>query len=249
MTLFRSILYEVFQAISLLITGVVALPTLLLGQNAARATTKFWVRLALSGLRVITGIRTQIENPENIPDYGCVVASNHQSTWETLALYALLPNPVMIFKRELLMVPIFGWWLAAGGNLSIDRKSGVRAIRAMQARAREAVANGEQVVVFPEGTRVAPGKTAPLQSGIAGIYAATNSVCIPVVHNSGSYWHHPGIIKKAGAITLRFDKPIEPNLKKREFLSLLKQRIDSARPDLDRESTISIPDDAIASRA
>ena len=249
MTLLRSFLYEVFQALSLLITAVLALPTLVLGRDAARAATKFWIKMVLGALHLITGIRTQIENPENIPDYGCIVASNHQSTWETLALYALLPKPVMIFKRELLRIPVFGWWLAAGGNLSIDRGNGVRAIRAMQARAREAIANDEQVVVFPEGTRVAPGETVPFQSGIAGIYSATSAPCIPVAHNSGSHWYHPGILKKEGVITLRFDTPIAPNLNKRAFLETLKQRIDAARPDLNHETPDPITPDAVTSNA
>ena len=152
--------------------------------------------------------------------------------WETLAAFELLPKPVVILKKELLRVPIYGWWARPAGHLAIDRKGGAKALRALQRAAARKIAEGAQIVVFPEGTRMPPGQTRAYHSGVAGIYAAANAPCVPIAHDSGRFWRYPGIWKSPGEITVRVLPPIAPGLDRKTFLAELQARINAARPDL-----------------
>ena len=212
--------------------GIAASPALLFGEKPSRQVAKAWAGTALFLLKTILGIDHQLEGAENIPAQGAIVAANHQSTWETIALYKILANPVIVFKRELGSIPIFGWFLLRTGNIAIDRSAGVSALRKMQRDAADGLARGRHIIIFPEGTRVKPGVTAEYRPGVAGIYKAAGKICVPVAHDSGAYWRYPELPKQPGRITLRFLSAIEPNLPKQEFLIQLKAAIDGARPDL-----------------
>lgn len=228
-----AIAFMAFLVLSALVLGVLGAPALLFGQNAGRAVVKLWARIVLGALKVFTGVRWRIEGAENLPEGGALIASNHQSMWETLVFFLLLKKPVMILKAELLRVPIYGWWAHQAGNIAIDREGGARALRAMQSAAARKIAEGAQVVVFPEGTRAPPGETMPYQPGVAGIYLRAHAPCTPVAHDSGRFWRHPGIGKTPGEITLRILPPIAPGLDRRTFLAELARRINAARPDLE----------------
>ncbi len=217
---------------SSLVYGVAVAPILLFGENPARAVAKLWIRMALGALKYITGVTYRVEGEANIPDGGAIVAANHQSMWETLALYLLMPRPVFVFKKELGRVPFYGWVVACAGNIAVDRKGGAKTLRALRATAARRIEEGCQVIVFPEGTRIPPGQTAKFHSGIAGIYAAAGAPCVPAAHNSGLFWRHPGPEKTPGEITIRFLPAIKPGLDRKVFLDQLKQTIDGARPDL-----------------
>lgn len=214
------------------ILGLLGMPALLFGEAASRRITKLWTRLALQLLKLIVGIDHRIEYPENIPQGGAIVASNHQSMWETIALYAILPRPVIVFKYELSWIPVYGWFVLRTKNIPINRKDGISAIRKLQRDAAERVENGNQVIVFPEGTRLKPGVVADYRAGVAGLYLAANADCAPVAHNSGEYWCHPELPKNPGTITVRFLPPIAPGMRKQAFMTRLKNDIDGARPDL-----------------
>ncbi len=228
----RSLAFMAFMVLTTLVLATLSLPVLLLGQDMVRSVAKIWTRVILSGLKIITGISHRIEGAENIPEGGALVAANHQSMWETIALYDILPRPVVILRKELARIPIYGWWAKPSGNIVVDRDGGAKALRAMRTAAREKIAAGEQVVVFPEGTRIAAGATAKFHSGVAGIYNAAETPCTPVAHDSGAFWRFPGIMKIPGEITLRFLPPIESGLGRHTFLDALKSRIEQARPDL-----------------
>lgn len=227
-----AIAFTAFMVLSALVIGVVAAPVILFGENATRRAVKFWSRLVLRALTLFTGVTWRVEGAENLPKDGAIVAVNHQSMWETLAAFELLPKPVVILKKELLRVPIYGWWARPAGHLAIDRKGGAKALRAMQRDAARKIAEGAQVVVFPEGTRVQPGQTHAYHSGVAGIYAASNAPCVPIAHDSGRFWRHPGIWKSPGEITVRVLPPIAPGLDRKTFLADLQASINAARPDL-----------------
>lgn len=212
--------------------GIACLPMALFGHDAARATVKAWAKLSLRALKAITGISHRIEGAENIPSSGALIAANHQSMWETIALYALTPNPVVVFKQELTAIPVYGWWAGLAGNIQIDRGGGAKALRAMTRKAKLHTEAGHQIIIFPEGTRGKPGERRALLPGIAGMYAVTGAPCVPVAHDSGRFWRHPGNEKVSGTITLRFLPPIPPGLNRKVFLSELSTRIDNARPDL-----------------
>ena len=228
----RSYAFTAFLVLTIVVLGVLCLPALLFGKETARRVVQFWARLTLRALKTIAGVNYRVEGRENLPSGGALVAVNHQSMWETIALYALLPRPVVILKKELLRLPIYGLWARATGNIAVDREGGARALKAMRAAARAAIADGEQVVVFPEGTRVEPGQTVRFQPGVAGVYAAAEAPCVPGAHDSGRFWRHPGVQKVTGCITLRMLPPLAPGLDRKEFMAALKTSIENARPDL-----------------
>ena len=183
-------------------------------------------------LRILTGISHRIEGENALPTGGALIAANHQSVWETMALYALLPSPVAILKEELLDIPMFGWWAKATGNIAVDRQGAVKALRDMQRKSAQKIAAGHQVIIFPEGTRVKPGEQARLKPGAAGIYAAINAPCIPIAHDAGRFWHNPGSAKTPGVITLRIGDPIAQGLDRKAFMAELDTALRQNRQDL-----------------
>jgi 1-acyl-sn-glycerol-3-phosphate acyltransferase len=229
--------FWIFLGLSALIIGVIASPAMLLGRNAARAVVKFWIRMVLGALRLLAGVTHRIEGAEHLPTTGAVVAANHQSQWETLLLYLILPNPVFILKKELTRIPVYGWWASFLGNIAVDRGGGPKALRAMREAAVKKIEDGCQVIIFPESTRVKPGERRPFQPGVAGVYAAAGAPCAPAAHDSGRYWRNPGPKKTPGEILLKILPPIPPGLDRRAFLARLEREINAARPDLAAEQS------------
>lgn len=228
----RSIAFAIFFGLSILVASIVAAPVALFSAKAARAVAKSWSRAILHAVKIIAGVSYKIEGEENIPQGGAIVAANHQSQWETIALYAHLPNPVVIAKKELFDIPIYGWWLRRVGNIAVDRAGGAKALRALRAEAAAHIANGDQIVVFPESTRAPVGEKLPFHPGVAGIYSSVDGPCVPAAHDSGLYWRYPGIDKVPGEITLKFLPPIAADLDRKTFLRELQSQIEKARPDL-----------------
>ncbi|HPE32819.1 MAG TPA: lysophospholipid acyltransferase family protein [Parvularculaceae bacterium] len=208
-------------ALTTLVVGVLASPVLLFGERAARKAVKIWAHGVLFFLRIFAGLRHRVEGAENIPHGAAIVASNHQSMWETIALVALLDEPIMVFKQELKRVPLYGAWAVKTGAIPVDREAGAKAIRALTKAAREKLDEGCQVILFPEGTRAAFGERIPLQPGVASIYLSGGAPCTPVVHDSGRFWSLPGGVtaqKTPGVITIRFLPPIAPGLDRKAFM-------------------------------
>lgn len=231
----RSAAFSLWLFLFTITVGVLGTPAILFGRDAARAVGQVWARTVLWGLRIIADVRWRVTGAENLPQGGAVIAANHQSMWETIALYALAAKPTPILKKELLATPVWGWWARAVGSIAVDRNGGATALRRMRREALAAIERGEQVIVFPEGTRVAPGTIAPLQPGVAGIYSGAGAPCVPVAHNSGLYWLHPSGEKRPGVITVRILPAIGPGLQRNVFLAELAKRIEAARPDLHPE--------------
>ncbi len=231
----RSIVFSIFFVASIIVTGFFAAPAALFSAKAARGVAKAWSRTILYSVRLIAGVSYKIEGAENIPRHGCIVAANHQSQWETIALYAHLPNPVVIAKKELFDIPVYGWWLRRVGNIPVDRMGGAKALRALRDDAARHIENGDQIVVFPESTRTRVGESRTYHPGVAGIYTSAQAPCTPVAHDSGRYWQFPSHLKIPGEIILRFLPPIAPGLDRRIFLHELQNKIESARPDLTPE--------------
>ena len=228
----RSLLFQIYMTIGTLIIGVAGLPVLFLDAEKKLRFCQGWCRTMLKGLKWINGIKVDIHGEKNIPADGAIIAANHQSMWETMQLFAILPKPVMVLKQELLNIPLFGLWLRASGCIAIDRSAGAKAMRHLIEQAKIATAQGGQIIIFPEGTRSKPGTLAPLKPGIAGIYTATGVACLPVGHDSGRYWHFPGNRKSTGTIILNFAQTIPPGLARKNFMAQLEQRMHQARPDL-----------------
>ena len=228
----RTTAYTAYLLVSTLFVALLALPTLLAGERAARSVVNLWARLALHGLRVVCGVSHRIEGRQHIPASGAIVAANHQSMWETIALFTVLEKPAIVIKKELLRIPIYGWWARRAGCIPVDRKAGARAIRELRRAANEKIAAGAQIVLFPEGTRARHDERLRLQPGIAGIYTAVNAPCTPAIHNSGTFWRHPGgvnSLKTPGVITLRFQPAIAAGMARKPFMRELDKRFETGR--------------------
>ncbi len=168
-----------------------------------------WTRMILAWLRLTCGIRCQVEGRENIPEQPCIVLARHESTWETLFLQSLFSPQATLIKRELLWIPFFGWAFALLRPIAIDRSEPRKALRRLINQGRERLESGIWVVMFPEGTRMAPGKPGKFQAGGAALAAATEAPVVVVAHNAGSFWPAHEFRKRPGTITLRIAPAIE----------------------------------------
>lgn len=172
-----------------------------------------WARLHRWAARVILGITVRVEGaPLGEP---ALYAAKHQSMFETTELALLLHGPAIVLKRELARIPVWGWAARRYGAIVVDRDASARALRGMMREAEAARASGRSVLIFPEGTRVAPGEMPALKSGFAGLYRALALPTVPVAVDSGRVWPRRGP-KRAGVITVRFDDAIPPGLPRRE---------------------------------
>jgi 1-acyl-sn-glycerol-3-phosphate acyltransferase len=170
-----------------------------------------WTDIVMWGVKWITGIRYEVRGSENMPADASVILCKHQSAWETMALQHIFPPVAFVLKKELLRVPFFGWGLARMPIVSIDRKAGIGALEQVVRQGRTLLAQGFWVVVFPEGTRVAPGHTKRYKGGGAQLAAKTGAQVVPVAHNAGEFWPRNAFVKRPGLITVSIGPPIDAN--------------------------------------
>lgn len=209
MTLLRSALFAAALVLVTPVYALVALATFPLPRMARYRVISGWSRLVIQLARVLLGIEWRVEGRENLPGRPAVILSKHQSAWETMAFQVIFPPQVHVLKRELLWIPFFGWGLALMSPIAIDRSRGVAALRAMARRGRERLEQGFWVIVFPEGTRVAPGERREYQLGGAWLAAAAAAPVVPVAHNAGLFWPRNAFLKRPGTVTVRIGPAIE----------------------------------------
>lgn len=224
----RSLAFSVVAGAWTLAMTLVFLPLLLWPPTTMQKAARAWCRGVLTLARVLCGLRHRVVGRENLPAGAVIIAAKHQSTWDTLIFHLLLPDPVYILKKELLAVPLLGWYLRHIGNIAIDRAAGFRALKGMLRPVDEALARGAQVIIFPEGTRVAPGERRPYQPGVAALYAHARAPVVPVALNSGLFWRRRGFLKQPGRVTLEFLPPIAPGRTRVDFLATLESVLETA---------------------
>ena len=210
MTVLRSLLFAVAIALVTPPYALIALASFPLPRMLRYRIISGWSRLILWLARVILGIEWRVEGRENLPARPAVILAKHQSAWETLAFQHIFPPQVHVLKRELLWIPFFGWGLALMSPIAINRGRGAAALRSIARRGSERLAQGFWVVVFPEGTRVAPGETRDYQVGGAWLAAASGAPVVPVAHNAGQFWPRNALFKRAGTVTVRIGPSIDP---------------------------------------
>jgi 1-acyl-sn-glycerol-3-phosphate acyltransferase len=238
MSLARAFLFNLVFWVGTVIFGIAGLPFLLTPRRTAMRFGRFWAQAVLAALKLIVGLDGEVRGRENIPPGACLIAMKHQSMWDTLILPPLLGDPAVVIKRELLYVPFYGWYASRAGSIFIDRKGGAGALRRLVAAARRAIAMGRPVVIFPQGTRTAPGDPtsgAPYQPGVAALYRELGVPMVPAAVNSGLYWGRRAFVKRPGRIVLEFLEPIPPGLPRREVMATLETRIEAASVALLRE--------------
>jgi len=169
----------------------------------------YWARAALFWLKLTCKLSYEIRGRENIPDHPSIILCKHQSAWETIALQAIFPPQIWVLKRELLLIPILGWAWIALSAIPINRAGGRDALKQLVKHGKDRLARGLWVVIFPEGTRIAPGERGKYHIGGAWLAAHTQATVSPVAHNAGLFWRKNAFIKQAGTITVSIGKPIE----------------------------------------
>lgn len=209
-TVARSLLYALFQLIVTPFYSLVSLLTFPLPLHARYRVISLWAKSMVKVAEIVCGVRYRVVGRENIPASPCIVLANHQSAWETFAFQVIFPPQVWVIKRELLWIPFFGWGLAMLKPIAIDRSAGTRALRQTYEQGKDRLARGFWIVIFPEGTRAAPGAIRPFQSGGAWLAAKTGAPVLPVAHDAGHCWPRNAWLKHPGTITVTIGKPIEP---------------------------------------
>ncbi len=226
----RSIAFNLALYVAGIAGGLAATPALFMPRRAAVAVLARLSRLALWLLKEIAGTRYEISG--QLPKGAVLVAAKHQSMWDTIAFPALLDDPAMVLKSELLWIPYYGWFSKKAGMIAIDRGSGASAIRRLVAQGKAALAAGRPIVIFPEGSRMAPGAAPAYKPGVAALYRQLGVPCVPVAVNSGLYWPRRKFLRKPGTIVLEFLPPIPPGLDRQTFMAELEARTEAATAKL-----------------
>jgi 1-acyl-sn-glycerol-3-phosphate acyltransferase len=214
----RSLAFNIFLYVFTALCSVVAMCVAILWPSQLTKVTRLWSQGWLYGYQRICGVTLRVRGVQHIPDGPCIIAMKHQSIWESMAAFSIFPRPVFILKRELVWIPIFGWVLALLGCISVKRGSGKVALKTMIRGARKAIARGNQIVIFPEGTRSAPGAPPAYKSGVSHLYKALQISCVPVALNSGVLWPRRRFLRPPGVITVQILPALPPGLSRRQML-------------------------------
>ena len=223
----RSLLYVVLFYVWTVAFVLLFTPILFGPQSWSLWMFKIWSR-GVTGMLRICGIRVEVRGREHMPTGAALVAPKHQCMLDVFVQFAWLPSSVFVMKRELGWIPWFGWYAAKAGAIPIDRGGHANALRKMVRDAKARFAKARQVVIFPEGTRGAPGVAGDYKPGIAALYRELNVPVYPVATNSGVHWPAHGFMRFPGTIVFEYLEPIPPGLKRAEFMRILEERIETA---------------------
>ncbi len=224
----RSLLFNVLFYVTTTLFVVLGSPLLFAPRRWAMAALAVHSRFELWLLETIVGTRLEVRGKDKLPTGACLVASKHQSAWETFALIPLFRDPALLMKRELFWIPFHGWFSTKFEMIPVDRDKGPSALRRMLREAKGRAAAGREIIIFPEGTRRAPGAPPDYKTGVVLLYAALGIPCVPVALNSGLFWPRRSVIRRPGTIIVEFLDPIPPGLPRAEFLARLTSAIETA---------------------
>ncbi len=235
MTLIRSLIFNIYLFGGTAIIAIILLLLMPFSSQEMRKGSQFWTRYVMWGMRVINGITYEVRGLENLPENGAIIACKHQSAWDTAIFVNLRISTAYIMKKELVSIPFYGWYVKRSGHIAVDRAAGASALKGMVKDVKESLANGRNVVIFPEGTRAMSGTPGTYQPGVAAIYTQTKQPVIPAAVNSGLFWGRRSFLKKPGKIILEIMPPIEPGLKRKEFMEVLEKTIEDKTTELEAE--------------
>jgi 1-acyl-sn-glycerol-3-phosphate acyltransferase len=227
MLLLRSALFNLLFYVNIALWALLCVPALLMPRRTAMGIVQAWCRSSLWLTRRVAGIRVEFRGLERIPPGGLLVASKHQSFLETFALIAVLDDPAFILKRELMWIPLVGWFLAKIGMVPVNRGARSLALVEMNRRARAEAAKGRQILIFPEGTRRPPGAEPAYKYGVAHLYLSLGVPCVPVAINAGLFWPRRSFLRRPGTALIEFGEPIPPGLDRDAAFSEMRRRIEA----------------------
>ena len=231
----RSLLFNVGWYAGTAVIAVLGVPILLLPRRAVVAWSRFWIRFVLAWLKLTVGLTHRVIWLENLPEGPAIIASKHQSSWETMSYTVLFDDAAIVLKRELLFIPVVGWAMARAGNIAVERGDGAKALRGLIRQAKARVEAGRSLLIFPEGTRVALDAERPYQVGVAALYRQLGVPVVPVALNSGLFWGRRRFVKRRGTITVEILPAIPPGLDREVFMATLRERTETATARLVRE--------------
>jgi len=219
MIFLRSLVFVIAQIIFTPPYAIIAIATFPLPRLARYRVISGWSHAMIWLAKTVLGIHYRVIGRENLPRTPAVILSKHQSAWETIAFQVIFPPQVWVLKRELLWIPFFGWGLALTSPIAIDRSSGARALRRMAELGRERLAQGFWIAIFPEGTRVQPGKKGRYHPGGAWLAVNCGAPVVPVAHNAGLLWGRGAFLKRPGTVTVEIGAVIDSSAHTPESLN------------------------------
>lgn len=233
----RSLAFNIAFYLLTTILAIGGLPTIFFGRKAILGLARLWGRLSLWLLDVICGMKVDFRGVENLRrEHGCIIASKHQSAWETFALVTQVEDFTYILKRELTFIPVFGQYLLFSNQIAINRANRSAALRELVEKAHAAIKEGRAIFIFPEGTRRPAGAPPQYKSGVSHLYAAAKAPCVPVALNAGLFWPRRTFLRRPGTVLVEFLPAIPPGLPNARFAETLKDRIETATARLIAES-------------
>ena len=226
--IYRSIAYHCTSIPITLLMGIAYLPLLAMNHPKLKADIPLqWTGIMLYLQKKILKLDYTVHSEIDLSQAHGIFAAKHQSAWETIALWHILNRPVFVLKKELLSIPIFGWYLGKADNIVIDRSAGQKAIGQIIEQAMQYLTQGRSIVLFPEGTRTQAGATVRYKQGIANVYEALQPTIYPVALNSGVFWPRNSLIRKSGTVEMHVLSAMEQGLSKQEFMEELQRVIET----------------------
>jgi 1-acyl-sn-glycerol-3-phosphate acyltransferase len=233
----RSALYQLFFLSWTLMITVLYLPLLALAsRRQMQSAAGFWLDGALFLQKWVLGLSYEVRGRDYLPEGPVLIAVKHQSAWDTMVFHRLLDDPAFVLKRELLRLPLIGWYMRKSGQIAIDRKAGTQALRQMLDLGRRAIREQRQVVIFPEGHRQPAGHSGRYHAGVAMLYAALAVPVVPVALNSGMFWPRNAFLRRPGRIVLQILPVIPAGLTRDDFMRMLEASIETATTALETEA-------------
>lgn len=226
MLLARSLLFEAWFYASMTVMGLVLSPVALLSRRGALWATRIFARQALWMLARLCGLRTEVRGAP--PKGEALIAAKHQSFLDILVLVLAVERPRFVMKQELVYAPIFGLYALRIGAEPVNRSKGGAALRMLSRRSKERDEAPAQTIIFPQGTRVAPGASAPYRRGVAALYKADTTPCWPVALDTGRFWGRKSVLRRPGLAVVEFLEPIPPGLSTAELMERLETEIEAA---------------------
>ena len=228
MLFLRSALFNLLFYGLLVVMLVAGIPLLLASERMIKAYARLWGRLSLGLLTGICGVRLVYRGLDRVPPGGLIIAAKHQSFLDVLALLPIAPGFTYVMKRELARIPLFGPLMMRGGMIAIDRSKGRQVMGLLNEQVRQVLAKGQQLIIFPEGTRRPPGAEPIYKSGVAHLYVATGATCLPVALNTGIFWPRRSFMRHPGTLVIEILEPIGPGLDKNGFQAKLQDDLETA---------------------
>ena len=241
MTALRSLAFNIAFYVNIIVLMIVGLPLVVFGRRGVFFMARLWSGSSLWLLDKLCGLKVEFRGIENVPQGGYILAAKHQSFLEPFALLRHARDFAIIFKKQLVWIPLFGLYLVGGRQIAIDRSHGRAALTQIIAKAREVLGAGRQIMIYPEGTRRPPGAPPRYKFGAAAIYAGNSAPCVPVAVNTGLYWGRRNSTRRPGVAVIEYLPPIPPGLDREAFIDRLESSIEGACARLNAQAVAKDP--------